>query len=248
METDKLLKILREDPPRAHQHAPGGVWAAARDCLEYLEKTLQEGWVTLETGCGASTAVFAANGCKHTSVSLEEEEGEAVHGWCKKYGVDESQLDCIAGSSAEVLPKLAPTELDLVFIDGCHAFPFPAVDWYYTARRLRVGGIMVVDDLQLPAPDQVADFLRADPRWTKLVDGEKWGAWRREAVECVDEEWTSQPFFDTADHKARIKALRAAGELAPSHGPGKLNRRLYQLTHPKEALAALRRKLQPTQD
>ena len=70
--------MLATDPPSVHPNAPQGVWAAAGDCLEFLAATVQPGSRTLETGCGATTIVFAAAGSHHDAVFLDGFEGEGV--------------------------------------------------------------------------------------------------------------------------------------------------------------------------
>jgi hypothetical protein len=39
--------------------------------------------------------------------------------------------------------------LDLVLIDGDHAFPASFIDWYYTAEQVKLGGYVIVDDTNL---------------------------------------------------------------------------------------------------
>ena len=47
----------------------------------------------------------------------------------------------------------------IALIDGEHHHPTPTLDWYYTARGLQRGAVVVVDDVQLPAPRLVADYM-----------------------------------------------------------------------------------------
>jgi hypothetical protein len=53
-----------------------------------------------------------------------------------------------------------------VFVDGKHAFPWPILDWFYTADRLKRGGLMVLDDVHLRPVRILVDFMRVDPRWS----------------------------------------------------------------------------------
>ena len=52
-----------------------------------------------------------------------------------------------------------------MLVDGAHLFPFPALDWFYTARDLRVGGRVVLDDAFLPSVNMVVRFLNSSPSW-----------------------------------------------------------------------------------
>jgi hypothetical protein len=58
--------------------------------------------------------------------------------------------------------------LDIVLIDGAHAFPFPFLDWYFTASALKAGGLLVIDDVQIATGTILADFST----WTR--GGQAW--------------------------------------------------------------------------
>jgi predicted O-methyltransferase YrrM len=103
------------------------------------------------------------------------------------------------GSSDEVLPGLAMSPLDLVLVDGAHAFPAPIIDWYYGAARLREGGVVILDDLQLRQVRLgLIEFLDADPRWEPVEAQDKWAAYRRLTAGDLREEWRDQAFLDAA--------------------------------------------------
>ena len=220
MSASDVLAELAAHPPPVHDGAPGGVWAAARDCLEFIDARVQAGSRTLETGCGATTIVFAASGCDHTAVFLNESEGAAVRGWCADRGIATGSVTFRAGSSSRVLPTLEPGPLDLVLVDGCHGFPFPQLDWYYAAAHLVDGGILVVDDTQLAAPYELRRYLEDDPRWERLHVGSQWIAFKRLGAGSLDEEWTSQSFHRPLPLRVNDVRRRARGTL------GRLKRRL----------------------
>ena len=212
-ELDRILALLASDPPDVHPNAPQGVWAAADDCLEFLAATVQPGSRTLETGCGATTIVFAAAGSYHDAVFLDGFEGEGVQAWCIEHGVSTDQVAFYAGSSSETLPRLDLGELDLVMVDGCHGFPFPQLDWYYTASHLVDGGILVVDDTHLPAPYELRRYLESDPRWDRIRVGSQWVAFRRKGSGSLDEEWVSQRFHQPLALRAQQVRREARGTL-----------------------------------
>ena len=211
---------MRAEPPSVHDGAPQGVWSAAQDCLEFFADTLRPESRTLETGCGASTIVFAAAGCAHTAVFLNDSEGQAVEAWCGGHGVDTSGVTFLSGSSSVTLPALDIGDLDLVMVDGCHGFPFPQLDWYYAAAHLVDGGILVIDDTQLAAPYELARYLDRDPRWERIHVGSQWVAFRRHGTGSLDEEWTSQPFHQPLVLRGRAVQRQARGAV------GRLRRRL----------------------
>lgn len=69
-------------------------------------------------------------------------------------------VDFYEESSHRVLPRLeaSGTCLDFAFVDGVHLFDFTLLEFFYIDRMLRVGGLIVFDDLQLPAIRQVVRY------------------------------------------------------------------------------------------
>lgn len=197
------LEQLLAEPPQVHPSAPQGVWATDRDCYEFLQGALSPGMRTVETGLGVSTVVFLLAGAVHTAVFLDPAEGESLLAYCRERSVSTDELSLYPSASDVVLPTLERTPLDAVFVDGLHSFPFPHLDWFYAGSRLRRGGILVVDDIQLPAPLQLACFLDADSRWRTLRRTDKWVAYARESEGTLNEEWRKQPFFGSPGYQLR---------------------------------------------
>jgi hypothetical protein len=96
-----------------------------------------------------------------------------------------------------------------VLIDGSHGFPAPVIDWYYGAGRLRRGGVVVVDDLELPAVRVLVDFLERDPRWRSIRHTEKWAAYERQSEGSLTEEWVDQPFYALPEQGRRRRVTWA---------------------------------------
>jgi hypothetical protein len=133
--------------------------------LAWLERALDPAYVTLETGAGTSTIVFAAAGTDHEAVTPDEGEPQRILAECERRGVSAERVSFLIGPSHLILPTVSQRPLDLVLIDGAHGFPYPVIDWWYLAPRLRVGGRLLVDDCYLPPVAALVDFLRAQPSW-----------------------------------------------------------------------------------
>jgi hypothetical protein len=189
------VDMVLADLPQVHIGAPAGAFHANRSCYEWLARTCPPGTRTLETGLGASTVLFTLWGCHHTSVALGAGEVGRLADHLQARRIDSSRVHLLDGGSDAVLPTLGLDPLDLVLIDGCHAFPFPILDWYFACRRLVRSGHVVVDDLQLPAPAMLDRFLAADPRWAEAARDGRWVAYQREAEGDLREEWRAQPFL-----------------------------------------------------
>jgi predicted O-methyltransferase YrrM len=72
------------------------------------------------------------------------------------------------GESQVVLPRLLAEgrRFDLAFVDGNHRFDGVFVDLVYLGRLVRSGGIVFVDDYQLPAVARAASFFVTNLGWT----------------------------------------------------------------------------------
>jgi hypothetical protein len=189
-----LLDRLARDNPQFHvDHGKPISWAPHVDTLSFLSGQLSPAMTTLETGCGQTTVVFAIAGTRHFSVMPGAEEAERVKQYCAGVGLTE-RVTFVLESSDVALPRsgLVPDVLDVVFIDGAHGFPAPILDWHYTARRLRTGGLLGVDDYKMPSVRILYDFLRKEDEWQLLRISQNTAFFRkrREPKDLVD--WSGQ--------------------------------------------------------
>jgi hypothetical protein len=162
--TRSLTDELRALPPGIHGEGDefrGLAWPA----LEWLEREVEPGLATLETGAGSSTLAFARGGADHVAVTPSAGEEQRIRAQADRMGIDHSKVRFELGPSHEVLPKLDARPLDLVLIDGAHGFPYPVLDWWYVAPHLKVGGRMLIDDAYMPPVAALVDALRAQPGW-----------------------------------------------------------------------------------
>ena len=167
--TDSELNIVQRlltDRPSFHLGGSAH-WASLPESLHAIATSVKPGNVTIETGVGASTVVFAAAGASHTAISPDPQEHDLVREYCRKIGIDDSRLTFIAGFSEDVLPSLLSRErtLDVAFIDGAHSFPFPEVDWCYITRSLKSGARLVLDDITIPSVEPVYRHMSLEPNW-----------------------------------------------------------------------------------
>lgn len=167
-EVSTLDRLVRDDPD-LHAWGDGtrANWSVSADVLRFLHGCLAPGMRTLETGAGQSTVVFAIAGTEHVCITPNRGDAERIRAYCDATGVPTDGVTFIHESSDRALPagRGIPTELDFVFIDGAHRFPFAALDWHYTQDRLRVGGIVAVDDCTMPSVRILHDFLDGEDEW-----------------------------------------------------------------------------------
>jgi hypothetical protein len=125
------------------------------------------------------------------------EEARLIQEYCAREDINTETLRFDLRPSEVALPDLIGNgELDLVLIDGGHGFPLPTIDWFYGAGRLRSGGVVVFDDIQLPQVRSLIDMsVMPDPRWHFMKQTTKWMAFRRLSEGSLAESEASQPFF-----------------------------------------------------
>ena len=99
----------------------------------------------------------------------------------------------VVGRSEVVLPGMDLPPLDLAIIDGGHGMPVPFVDWCYLAPRIKVGGVLLVDDTQIWTSRTLTEFLRAEWSWDVIGTFRKAVAFRKTA-ETILTDWGGQPF------------------------------------------------------
>jgi hypothetical protein len=228
------LDTLLADPPALHLLPDGSPapFESSERVLRVIDESVGEGSKTLETGAGLSTVLFALRGAEHTCVVPFGTQIARIRDWCAEAGVSLERVTFHQGRSEDVLPRLSDDhQLDLVLIDGGHAFPIPFIDWHYGGRRLGPGGLLIVDDTQLWTGRVLRGFLAAEPGW-ELVESLPLRAaiFRRTAVEGSSVDWNEQPYvfrrsFESTPGRLVRKTVRAYAHLRTG-GPRSLIERL----------------------
>lgn len=188
------LQTLLQDQPKFHAiyddteliEADCCNWAIEQPILAWISENVQPGFSTLETGCGYSSVAFAIAGSQHTVLSPIAAEHEAIQRWCASQDIAMDKIEFFAQASQDIVHSLPQTPLDVVLVDGNHAFPTPFIDWYYTAERVKEGGRMMIDDTQIITGKILKDFLISEEgRWVLETELGKTAIFRRVTSESV---------------------------------------------------------------
>jgi predicted O-methyltransferase YrrM len=206
-----LTDELRASPPTLHGQAE--FWGLAWEALAFIERTVEPGMATLETGAGASTIVFAARGADHEALTPSAEEAERIEAECARRGISTERVRFRIGSSPDVLRTWEGRPLDLVLVDGAHAFPYPTLDWWFLAPHVKVGGLMLLDDAYMPPVAAVVDHVRGSAAWTLEEPASfRTAVARKLAEEVPDPEWKGERIggrISFRDQPPRRRALAA---------------------------------------
>ncbi len=168
------LSDLVSNPPQLHRDPSGNAvfWGVSGHLLEFLDTHVAPGLRTLETGAGVSTLLFGVKGAQHICVVPDEDLVIRIKKYAAEKELSLSRVSFEISPSETLLPQLNPNSLDLVLIDGRHAFPTPFIDWYYAASALDIGGIVIVDDTHLWTGHVLKQFLLREPEWQLVADFE----------------------------------------------------------------------------
>ena len=185
--------VARSDGSR-HELFPVSVNAAEGEALR--------GWVaregaarTIEIGLGyAISALFTseallANGrpdARHVVLDPNQARRFADCGLqlIEDAGLTEL-IEFHAEASEIALPRFLAEgrSFDLAFVDGNHRFDGVFLDLVYLGRLIRAGGIIFIDDFQLPAVAKAASFCTSNLNWiveevSRNDDLHQWGVFR----------------------------------------------------------------------
>ena len=169
-------------------------WEVGNLALTWLQLNLRPGMHTLETGCGQSTLACLQAGCIHEAITPSADEIASIQNVAEQRGLDLSLVRFHHGFSQDILPHLKGHEdLDVAIIDGGHGFPLPGIDLLYMAPRLKVGGKMLIDDVDLWTSKILLDVLKREPGWrvNKILHGRT--AIVTKLAPFVARDWRQQP-------------------------------------------------------
>ena len=140
-----------------------------KDEAEFISKLIRENGLTraVEVGCAmgmSSLAIadsLAGEGAFHYIIDPFQKSQ-----W-NNIGVDNlrkagfSRFQLIEDYSEFALPALVKEgiKINFGFIDGWHTFDHTLIDFFYINRMLEVGGIVLIDDVQMPAVSRVARYI-----------------------------------------------------------------------------------------
>ncbi len=228
------LDQLLHDAPVFHGATSLGLSEPILREIDRRLRLLGDTTATLETGAGMSTVLFALRGCEHRCITPSREETQRITNYCHRRAIPLDRVQFVHEVSQRALPALEPRPLDFALIDGSHAFPTVFLDWFHIAARLKRGGQLLIDDLQLWTGHVLAEFLQRQPEWRFECELESRAAIFTKLEEGAElREWTEQPFVveKSAPLIWRYRARRAT-ELLQQGKLGELGRAIVRGVRP----------------
>jgi len=169
---------------------------------------------SLDTGCGQTHKLFSHHSRNHKVFVMPD---RAAAGGQSQFETTRNSpylhrgsVEFVEGPSQRTLLQYRfEHKIDVAFIDGPHGYPFPDIEYYIIYPLLNVGGILIVDDIQIPTIRNLFDFLKADEMFSLTEVVNTTAFFRRTAVPTFD------PFGDGWWLQNYNKERDRVGELVP---------------------------------
>lgn len=190
------VQELLANPPKIHSLKGELIssWKLADEELLFLDKHLTKNMKTLETGSGLSTILFAIKGTNHTCIVPDRKQVERIEAYCTECNLSVSNINFIVDKSEYALPSLQEKDYDLALIDGRHGFPAPFIDWFYICERLKIGGLLIIDDLHIWTSELLKQFILSEKAWTLLEETKRAATFVIQENGSQHKEWTKQEY------------------------------------------------------
>jgi len=223
------IKAYLRNLPKLHSWDGGKTWRTGglqRKQLEplflFLKNNLPPRPNLIETGAGNSTIMMLfLKPARLTSIAPEWDLFQRIRAFCKENSLSDSPLDVHVARSELILPKLAEkpefdSTIDFALIDGCHGWPTAMVDLNYMLSMLRVGGFLMIDDVQLHSAKEMARLLYEQPGFNIEMDLGKALVFQKTTAERSLGEWSQQPYIKRlSEEYARAKNPYVLSLFAP---------------------------------
>jgi predicted O-methyltransferase YrrM len=166
----KSSELFLSQVARRTDHISRASHACSLSVLKYLADSVKDEYITLETGGGWSTCVFAACAKKHICINPDITANELIERFLREHDVNIGELVFHHETSDMALPALDKTcHLDVAFIDGNHSFPIPVLDWHYIDLHLKEGGVILIDDSHIRSVGVLSEYLSKEESYEKIT-------------------------------------------------------------------------------
>jgi hypothetical protein len=119
---------------------------------------------SVETGTGKSTLLLSHLSESHTVFTQDDSgNGDSLHATRNSTLLRKDRVSFVVGPTQKTLPKWnSQHPLQLVLIDGPHGYPFPELEYFCLYPCLETGGILIIDDINIPTVFHLYQVLLED--------------------------------------------------------------------------------------
>jgi len=185
-EIDELIDIITALPGDWH-----GQGTVGRNVLTAIAKHVNTaGGIqnSVETGSGKTTLLLSQISARHTVFAIDLDDSiSQVRNSPHFNGATTSYVE---GPTQRTLSKHQWTDLNqLVLIDGPHGYPFPDLEYFYLYPTIAPGGLLIIDDIQIPSIQRMFEIIQAEDMFELIeVVDENTAFFKRTASPMIDPE------------------------------------------------------------
>ena len=149
-----------------------------------------------ETGSGKTTLLFSHLSANHEVFALDC--GDSIARVKTSCLFNSKSVTYIEGPSQLTLPRhVFSHKLQIALIDGPHGYPFPDMEYYYFYPQIEPGGLLLIDDINIPSIERMFQIIRADDMF-ELVEVVEYTAFLRRTdtplIDPLSDSWWLQGF------------------------------------------------------
>jgi predicted O-methyltransferase YrrM len=156
---ETILDELKRLPQTWHDSGPldDNVLQALADTCSRYGRVLR----SVETGAGKSTLFFSHVSRNHTVFAIDI--GNSLTRVRESSLLKSEVVEFVEGPTQQTVPQYTFDEkLDIVLIDGPHGYPFPDLEYYYFYPHIAEGGILIIDDINIPSIRRMVEIVKSD--------------------------------------------------------------------------------------
>ena len=145
----------------ANWHAAGSVSPAVLHGIARHAERIGAIQSSAETGSGKSTLLFSHLSQSHLVFAMDAGNGSVIQAKASPL-LNRSAVTFVEGPTQLTLPRHTFAHpLQMVLLDGPHGYPFPDLEYYYFYPHIVGGGLLILDDIQIPSIGRMYDIIKA---------------------------------------------------------------------------------------
>ena len=211
LRNQELLNEINKLP--ADWHGSGSVSAKILEKILFYAEQLGKINFTAETGAGKTTLLFSNISEKHIVFALDN--WGSLSKTKNSTLLKDDKIEFIEGPTQKTLPNFDfKNKFDIVLLDGPHGYPFPDLEYFYFYPHISEGGLLLMDDTQIPSLDRMFKILKADDMWELVDEVEKLAIFKRTNAPAIDpysDSWWLQGFnretYERMERRQKIKNI-----------------------------------------
>jgi Methyltransferase domain len=182
----ETIEKIAELPP--NWHGAGSVSVQALKAIATHASRVGPIEHSVETGSGKTTLLFSHLSADHLAFAVDAGNSISQVRNCPLFKRD--TVKYVEGPTQLTLPSYNFTsKVQIALIDGPHGYPFPDLEYYYFYPLIAPGGLLLVDDIQIPSIARMSQIIEADEMFELLdVVDDNMSIFRRTDATLIDPE------------------------------------------------------------